>query len=506
MEGYKSFGGSKQKDFYKTPTINTYMREYDKVIQTVKRAGILNSAKRALFWDQRTMMPPNAKHIRSMENVALATAIHRTLTSSYLGKHIKNANQEELTEQEKANLQEIKKDYYHKRRITQSQITDIEKLKIQTMKSWSRALKENDFNICKEDFSQLIAEYRKYGKKLNKENPYQGLLSEHEPDISLEEIKKLFTSIKRKLSKKLKTYHVKEKNNLEKIKVPKETKIQFNKYFAQKIGFDFSRGRLDYATKAFSGAYGRICIAERTWISELKTLLHEAGHSMYELGLPDIHYGTPLAQYRSTTLDESQSLIWERFIGKEKSFWDFFVPKLQQQYEENITSKKILNYYNHINKSLRRGGADEITYLFHIILRFELEEGLINGNIQIDNLEKEWEEKCLQYFGKKPSNLQEGLLQDVHWSKGSFGYFPCYVLGAILAAQIYEQMCKQLEVQNILKNGEMIKLRDWLHKEVHQHGRQYSAQQLLKKITGSPEIKIKPFFNHLEACFPKFFK
>ncbi|MCF7798823.1 hypothetical protein K9M74_02885 [Candidatus Woesearchaeota archaeon] len=478
------------------------MRAYDKVMRVIERVGMLISVKRVLFWDQRLMMPTGAEPIRSRENVALATAIHRHLISSNLGKNIAQAEQEDLTFEEQATIREIKTKHLRLRKVKQSLITKREQIHSKALQSWKEAYEHNDFSLFEKDLEAVFTIAKRYGKAINKENPYEALLQEYSEDLTFEEITNYIKPIKEKILELL------TKQEVEKREVQIDTTIiqpkkrrEFGKFLAQKMGVDLDKARIDWSTRSFSTAYGRISIAQSKWIDELQTILHEGGHSIYELNLPIEHYGTPLSETRSFAIDESQAHIWERHVGRTEGFWDYFLPIIKENYQIPYDKKTILNEINRINKSPVRLEADELTYIVHLIIRFELEQDIISGKLKVKHAPREWNKKVKQYLGITPQDDREGILQDIHWSKGSIGYFPNYIVGVMIASQLYakaKEEIKNLEEQ--FAEGTFQEFTQWLAQNIHQHGKKYPTHKLIKKATGE-EISPKKYIQYLEEKY-----
>jgi carboxypeptidase Taq len=232
--------------------------------------------------------------------------------------------------------------------------------------------------------------------------------------------------------------------------------------------------------------------------------MHEAGHALYEQGLPTEHYGLPLGEAVSLGIHESQSRLWENFVGRSMAFWRGFFPKAQAVYAKTLAGVPLDDFYfavNDVRPSLIRVEADEATYNLHILIRFELEKAMLQGDLVAADLPGAWNEKYRQYLGITPPNDAEGVLQDVHWSAGLIGYFPTYALGNLYAAQFFAQARSELgDLDAMLAQGECQPLRLWLHEKIHRHGQRYSAGELVRRATGRP-LSPEPLLNHLKAKF-----
>ena len=280
---------------------------------------------------------------------------------------------------------------------------------------------------------------------------------------------------------------------------------------AAAIGFDFACGRLDETTHPFCTeiGYGDVRILTRYnpkhFGQAFFGIMHEAGHGIYEQNLPrKEHFGTPMGESVSLGIHESQSLTWENIVGRSKSFWKHFFPRAQQIYPEILGGVDFDEFYfaiNDVRPSFIRVDADEVTYCLHILLRFEIEQGIIKREIKVDDIPAVWNEKFTSYFGITPSNDAEGCLQDVHWSAGLLGYFPTYALGNLYGAQFYAKALE--ENPNMLSEfecGNFSTLRKWLNTKIHHHGNRYPAAKLIEVVTGKP-LSHKPFMDYLEKKF-----
>jgi carboxypeptidase Taq len=232
--------------------------------------------------------------------------------------------------------------------------------------------------------------------------------------------------------------------------------------------------------------------------------MHECGHALYELGIGRKYRRTILANGASMALHESQSRMWENLVGRSRPFWTFFYPLLQKKFPGLLTGVDMETYYRGINKvepSLIRTEADEATYNLHIMLRMELEITLMEGSLKVADLPEAWNEKMKEYLGLTPPNDAVGVLQDIHWSGGSFGYFPTYALGNLVSVQLWEKINEQIpDLENQISKGEFSGLLEWLRNNIHQHGAKYEPQELIQRVTGS-KITPKPYLSYLNKKF-----
>ena len=295
---------------------------------------------------------------------------------------------------------------------------------------------------------------------------------------------------------------------------PIERQKAFNEFVAKQIGYDTEAGRLDISTHPFSTSFhpydARITTRykEDDVLYSLGSTIHETGHALYEQGFSAEHFGTPLAESISLGIHESQSRLWENQIGKSKSFWKHFYPKLQEEFPipfKDILPDDFYRIYNEVKPSLIRTESDEVTYNLHIILRYEIEKEMIEGAIDLKELPSVWESKMKDYFGLTVPNDSVGVLQDVHWSNGGIGYFPTYSFGNLYAAQLFASMKKQIPgLDESIANGQFTEIREWLRENVHVHGKTYTAAGLIKKISGE-ELTSFYFIDYLEKKYSEIY-
>jgi carboxypeptidase Taq len=275
----------------------------------------------------------------------------------------------------------------------------------------------------------------------------------------------------------------------------KDAQWQFSLDVLKAIGYDFDAGRQDYSEHPFTTSFASTDVRVTTRVNEadlaslLWSSIHEGGHALYEQGLPDAQYGMPLGAAASLSIHESQSRLWENCVGRGLPFWKHFYPILKERFPQQLSNVPLEGFYAGMNKvqpSLIRTEADELTYHFHVMIRYEIEKGLLEGSIPVQELKEAWNSKYQQYLGLTPPDDVQGILQDVHWSHGSFGYFPTYSLGSFYAAQFWEEAQKQMPnlIQEI-EAGQFYSLLQWLRQNIHQYGRRYRSEELCKRITGT---------------------
>ena len=370
--------------------------------------------------------------------------------------------------------------------------------------AWIEARQKNDYSLFAPSLAKMIALKRKqaelYGYKVH---PYDALLDDYEKGATVAMLDPIFKGIKDDLPKLLNKIKAATQvsNDCFHRNFPKQQQWDFSIDVLKRMGFDFDAGRQDYSEHPFTTSFAATDVRlttrvdENNYASMLWSCIHEGGHGLYEQGLPENQYGLPLGSPVSLGIHESQSRFWENCIGRGLDFWKFFYPQLQKYFPQQLDKVPLEAFYkamNRVEPSLIRTEADEVTYHFHVMIRYEIEKALIDGSLTPKDLATKWNELYRTYLGVTPKDDKTGVLQDVHWSHGSFGYFPTYTLGSFYAAQFFDQATKDIKgLPEQITNGELATLLHWLREKVHRHGRRYNSQELCEQITGQ---KLDPAF------------
>lgn len=484
----------------------TSQKDYQKLQSLSKHTRILQGIVSLLDWDQETYMPSGGAAIRSEQLETMAGLIHREKTSrqftNALSKLIDVSNGQmlanDLSLPQIAAVKEWRRDYLHDTALPAKFVEEFAKLTSQSLLAWRTAKKENAFQQFAPFLDRIVALSRKKADLLGyQDHPYDALLDQYEPNVKTKEVSHLFSSLRDSLTpliKQLAQRPVADQflfGNWDHAK-----QIAFSLKLLDAMGYDSNNGRIDFSSHPFSSSChptdSRITtrIHSSSLMSNIFVILHEGGHALYEMGLPQDLYGTPLGEARSLGVHESQSRWWETRIGLSKPFWHYFFPLLKETFKGQLDSITLDAFYLAINKvepSFIRVEADEVTYPLHVILRFELEKALIEGTLTVRDIPEAWNAKMEEYLGIIPSSNAEGCLQDIHWSMGAFGYFPTYTLGNLYAAHLFETFAKEHADWEVrVAAGELGFIKLWLHEKIYQHGRRFTTQELLKLATGHP--------------------
>lgn len=493
--------------------------DYAQLKQHSQKIETLNSIQALLGWDQETYMPHGADDFRAEQLKTLAGIIHAEQTSSEFKTELEKLidlktgaiHNAQLGERERAALREWRRSYLMEAALPQEFVEYFAQLCSQGMVSWREAKAQNNFSHFAPALTKIIEAVRKKAEYLKYEDhPYDALLDLYEPGAKTADIKKLFGNLKIKIKELLQKIAKQPQPDDSFLhgKFDETKQLAFGKKLLTAMGFDFHKGRLDLSAHPFSSSPhptdNRITsrIHPTSLMSNIMAILHEGGHALYEAGLPIEDFGTPLGKAISLGVHESQSRWWETRIGLSRPFWKHFYPELQKEFGlEKVPLETFYNALNKVKPSYIRIEADEVTYPLHVILRFELEVELIEGKLAVEDLPKAWNAKMEELLGIRPRNDAEGCLQDIHWSMGSFGYFPTYTLGNIYAAQLFKKFEKEFPnwAQDV-EQGRLSFIRDWLKDNVHKYGMQYRGKELLKKVTGE-DVSESAYLDYLNEKY-----
>lgn len=502
----------------------------DNLASKLREIHHLHDAAAVLSWDQETYMPAGSGAIRADQLATLQTLAHNQFVSpeveSLLGAFVDIETgtilpnqQASLDDASQALLRETWRDFSRAKKLPSAFVNELERECSLAQQVWAEARKTNDFQRFLPNLERLVGLKRQEADYLGyTDSPYNALLDTFEPGSTVAQLRPLFTDLRTHLIRLLNQIQhssVQPNTNLLTQSFDTSKQVDFGRLVLKQMGYDFQHGRLDLSAHPFTTSFHPTDTRVTTRVFEtdlpscLFSCIHEGGHGLYEQGLAAQHYGTPLGEAISLGIHESQSRLWENSVGRSRAFWQFFYPKLQEVFPTQLGTVPVDEFYLAINQvapSLIRVEADELTYNLHIMVRFEIELEVIEGRVQVDELPELWNAKIEEYLGITPSNDAEGVLQDVHWSFGAFGYFPTYTLGNLYAAMLFHQA--KTEIPDLAKNigeGDFLPLKNWLHDRVHQWGRQYSAKDLIQRVTGQT-LTSEPFIQDLEEKFGNLYK
>ncbi len=476
-----------------------------------QKAADFNNAAAVLSWDQETYMPPKGFALRGRQLATLATAAHEILTSERYAQLLKTLTADDrLSEEEQINIARSLEDYQKAHKLSPQ---FVEALSLQTtlcFEAWTKAKESNDFSIFEGPLQQMIDLKREQARLYGFEkHPYDALLDDYEKGATVAMLDPVFENLKAALLPLLEKIEATPQvsDALFGGHFDKDIQFRFTEAVLRQMGYDFEAGRQDYAAHPFSISFGpedaRITTRadEKNLAYMLWSSIHEGGHALYEQGLPLAQYGLPLGAACSLSIHESQSRLWENNVGRSRAFASVFYPQLQAHFRESLAGYSEEDFFraaNRVAPSLIRTEADELTYHFHVAIRYEIEKAIFSGNLEARDLPAAWAAGYQKYLGITPPNDRLGVLQDVHWSHGSFGYFPTYTLGSLYAAQFFEKASNEIpELEAQFSKGDFSALLYWLRENIHQYGRRFTSEELCRRITGSGLSSV-PFIRYLQ--------
>ncbi len=495
-----------QKNFEET------LEGFKELIHKIK---YYNEALAVIYWDLKTGAPKNGVSGRakvigmlSAESFALSTSEELENYLKYLSE---KENNDKLDKIWKAVVEDTEKEFKRFKKIPADMYKEYVILTSEAESVWEDAKNGDNFQMFSPYLEKIVDFNIKFIELWGyKDNKYDTLLDYYEPGMTVAKLDRIFEQLKERIvplvqSIKDSGYQPDDSMFFKHFDIAKQE--EFSLMILEKMGFNFVAGRLDESEHPFTTgiAPGDVRITSHyypnNFVSALFSAIHEGGHALYEQNMGKELYETPLCTGVSMGIHESQSRFWENIIGRSYNFWSCYFEDLKKVFPEEFKGVSLENLYKAMNKvepSLIRTEADEVTYNLHVMIRYEIEKALINKEIMVSDLPRVWNEKMKEYLGVEPTNDRDGVLQDVHWAGGSFGYFSSYTLGNIYSAQFYNAIRKQFSnFDELMKNGELIKINEWLEKNVHKHGKLLTPAEILKSVTGE-EINPRHLIEYLE--------
>ena len=495
---------------------------YAELVEHLRTTAILESCGSVLGWDEQTYLPPGGAEHRANQMSLLSGLTHEQRTASHVGELLGELEQADLGPADgpmAVNVREARRDYDRATKLPKKLVEEMSRVTSLGQQAWIEARKQKAFPQFLPWLEQIVTLKREEAKALGYEGgvPYDALLDRYEPAAKTAEVTKAFAALRDELVPLVAAIRDSSKmpdRELITRSYPLESQRKFGIAAATKIGFNFNEGRLDEAAHPFCSGFGpgdcRLTTRydEHHFPGAFFGTLHEAGHGMYEQGLNREAYGTPMGEAVSLGIHESQSRMWENFVGRSLAFWQHFYGPAQEAFPEALGSVALEDFHfavNDVQPSFIRVEADEVTYNLHIMLRFEMEQPLIAGDLKPADVPGVWNEKFQQFFDLTPPHDSLGCLQDIHWSAGLIGYFPTYALGNMYAAQFFESAQKELgDLSAQFVKGEFAPLLSWLNKNIHHRGRQYPPTELVRVVTGE-SLSHKPLMAHLHGKYDELY-
>ena len=457
-----------------------------------------------LSWDSKVSLPKGDKTVdgRGWVSSKVEGLIHDLSTSIQMGELINELSIEEvlsnLSPVDRKIVEEAKRDYEHRTKLDKHLVEELASAASKTSAVWEEARKNNDFKTFKPHLQKMFELQREKANQLGyQDSPYDALHDEYERGMTSKKLEIILSRLRDELIPliaQIKDSGVKPRNDIFKHSYSQKKQMELGEMLLRHIKYDGTNGRLDLSAHPFTcytGPYdSRVTtrINKHNFLSNIYSVLHEGGHGNHGLQIHDKLLKTNLGTPPSLGICESQSRFYENLLGKNKAFWEFFYPKLQEHFKSQLKDVSLDEFYkviNNVEPGLIRVEADEVTYNLHIIIRQELEKALVESNLQVQYLPAAWNEKYEKYLGVTPPNDKEGVMQDIHWSMGLIGYFPTYTLGNLYASQFYNAADKELGgIDDIVRSGDLTPIVEWNGTNINQHGLMLTAEEVSKEATG----------------------
>ncbi len=491
--------------------------KYQQLVKRLEDTQNLNRAAAVLGWDQQTHMPPGGAEARAAQLTTLSRLAHEMFVSDETARLLEDAAHEtegmDYDSVEASLIRVVRQDYDEQVKLPSELVAKIAHTTTLAHEVWAKARQDNNFQAFLPSLEQIVDLLLQTAEHLGyEEHPYDALLGQYERGMTTAQVKDIFDGHKPQLVELISAISQhKDRVDDAVLHQPfdRDKQKAFALYAVKKFGFDFQRGRQDVAVHPFCTHFSRDDVRITTRFEDdflnpaLFGMMHEAGHGMYEQGSAAELDHTPLAGGTSLAVHESQSRMWENIVGRSRGFWSWALPQLQAEFPQ-LAGVDLETFYKAINKvepSLIRVEADEATYNLHIMLRFDLETDIISGKVKPTDLPEEWNERFEAFFGITPPNDTLGVLQDVHWSAGYMGYFATYALGNLLSVQYYNQaLADHPTLPDEIASGKFDTLLGWLNKNIHQHGRKYTGDELTRRVTGDG-IQSRDYMDYLQRKF-----
>lgn len=501
-------------------TTATAPAAYTELVDRLRDIADLGGVMGLLGWDEQVMMPPKAAETRGRQLAGMSTILHGKRTDKHIGELLANlAGNPNLDTEQQAVVREAKRDYERATKVPPGLVAEVAKHRSEAYHVWTKARADNDFKT----FAPYLEKNIGYSRQITdhrgatEDTRYDMLLDDFDPGATEAATAELFGALRPKQTELLKKI----------VGAPKQPRVDFiarnwpidpqrdfGRALITSIGYDFDGGRQDISIHPFCGGTGpgdvRITtrFREDDPLDSLMGMLHEAGHALYEQGLPHAHHGTALSEACGMAVHESQSRMWENNVGRSREFWSWAWPQLRERFpaqSEGVSEAEWYHAVNEVKPGLIRVDADEVSYNLHVVIRFEIERMLLRKQLPVADLPAEWNRLYKEYLGVDVPTDTLGCLQDVHWAGGMFGYFPSYAVGNLYAAQLFEAALKaHPDLPQQFARGEFKTLLTWLRENVHAHGTLWRPAELLERATGTKPTP-EPFLRYIESkYFPLF--
>ena len=487
---------------------------YELLVAKLKRAHVLGTVAGLLGWDEQVNLPPDSADQRGEQMALLAELNHAAASDAEIGKllnELENAPAS-LTAEQQVVVREARRDYDRVTKLPAEFVAEKARLSSAAYHAWAEAKATSDFAAYAPFIEKHLALAKREAAYLGwVDRPYDYAIDKHDPGMTAARLTALFTELKTglvPLVRAIAASPIKARTDIFK-SFPLGAQRDFLREVTERLGFNYRRGRIDVSLHPFcEGSGADIRMTTRfdadNPLDSLFSSIHETGHGLYEQGLPLPAQGTPLGQNAGMGVHESQSRLWENQVSRSRAFWAFFEPRFREKFPTQlaaVSSEELYLAVNEVAPTLIRVDSDEVHYNLHILLRFELEQRLFRGDLAVSDLPVAWNALSQELLGLTPTSDKVGVLQDVHWSGGAFGYFPSYCLGNMIAAQLWFTVRMALPgMEADFEKGDFSKLLGWLRTSIHKQGRRYDTLALVRQVTGE-ELTPKYLLRYLQERY-----
>lgn len=505
--------------FVKVILTQSSQQLYGEYTARMQKIADVKFSASVLQWDQETYLPPKGAEFRARQLATLSEIAHEWFIVPEMGRLLEELHaRQDLEDDQQRNIALSLEDYNRQKKFTPAFIRRLSEASSRCFHTWIQARSANSFALYSEDLGNMIQLKKEEAALAGYEHhPYNALLDQYEKGATVALLDRVFTEVRQPLKDLL--GRISGSPSVEdrflRSNYPKQQQWDFGMGLIRQLGFDFEAGRQDLSEHPFTTNFNSLDVRITTRVDEHDfnsmtwSCIHETGHALYEQGLPKEYYGLPLGEYTSLGIHESQSRLWENNVGRSYNWWQTIFPRLQAIFPEQLSAISPEQFYKAINKvqpSLIRTEADEVSYHFHVMIRYELEKRLIEGSLTVNDIPAWWNEHYSAWLGVIVPDDKRGCLQDVHWSHGSFGYFPTYSLGSFYAAQFFAAAESQIpRITESIGSGDTAPLLAWLRENIHRWGRRYTSEELCQKTTGKT-LEIRYFLNYLLDKYDNIYK
>jgi len=477
----------------------------------LRKIASLGSVMELLEWDHQVFLPAGSHEMRAQQTSAMTEMLHRARTRTELGDLI-NAladKSRELCKEDKVVVEDAKKNFLRHTRIPEAFAAKKAERQSHAYQVWLKARDAEDFSIFQDCLQEQIDLCREEAILVGThDNAYDFWLDTFDPGMTADRVETHFQPLAKAIAEMVPVILEvqRESVSFNDSHFDLSAQRKFGREVVEKLGFDFSHGRIDESVHPFCSGTGQDIrmttrYQEKDPLDSLYSVIHEAGHAMYEQGLPSSEFGNALGSSVGMAIHESQSRLWENQVSRCEAFWDYWGRRYREYFPEQmatISHEQWIQKILEVKRTPIRVDSDEVTYNLHVIIRFELEKALFDGSLDIKDLRSAWNDAYEKYLGIRPADDKVGVLQDVHWASGAFGYFPSYTIGTMISAQLWDAIQeKHTDIEKKIQKGDFQPILTWLRDNIHAKGKQYSTHELVQVATGGP-LSEQPLIRYLK--------